>query len=520
MEDSPATRRGALIVRLAMLAAFATTLALGSLHADFPFIYHPDEPAKLAQVLTGQRNFNHPPFMLTLTRAVLDLGGITPTAPDAVRVGRWVSAAALALAAAGLTWLAGVYGGPGGAVCAAAALSTDAQVALAGHFFKEDALFALGFALTFCAGALHWRRRGTDTLLALGAAAGLAVSAKYVGGLAVGYALILAALAASPPDEAKGGWRVRARASGACALAAAAVFGLLNGVPLATHFEQFRRGLTLGLSVWENGNRSVGSRVPNLTFVGMFFLFTPLPVMAGAAAFWAGLRRHAFRTHADRWLAGLSPLWLLVAFSFSASTAVRYFLPISLMLDCTAGAAAPGLACWALGGWERRRGRPWPAWVPMVAGPGVILLFTLPGVGALVGGFGCDDREALRRWIARHLPPSAVIAEDSLARLEEAPRAGDTRLKQRVLSVPCVADLGDVAALRGLGVSWVVVCWYDSRRYVDPGKRPAKEAAADFERRGAFYRTLPARATRVWQSDLRQPFPMRPGLDLYRLDAR
>ena len=78
----------------------------------------------------------------------------------------------------------------------------------------------------------------------------------------------------------------------------------------------------------------------------------------------------------------------------------------------------------------------------------MLLLFPVPGAWALVDGFGRDDREALRRWIAGHLPPTALIAEDALAQLEAAPNPDDTKLSQRVLSRPAVSDLSDVAALR------------------------------------------------------------------------
>ena len=137
-------------------------------------------------------------------------------------------------------------------------------------------------------------------------------------------------------------------------------------------------------------------------------------------------------------------------FSFSASTAVRYFLPISLGLDAVAGAAWPGLAQWTLA--HVRPGRPFPARGATFASVAVIITFNLPRLCSLLHGFAGDDRAALRQWIAGHLPPSAVIAQDALAQLP-----GGAPLPQRVLSRTCVADFGDLAALRAQGVTHVVV---------------------------------------------------------------
>lgn len=486
--------------------------ALGLFHNDFPCEYHPDEPSKVAQLIDGTRNYHHPPLMLTLANTAARLGGVARQPADLARVGRTLSAAYLAGAAALLTVLAGIYGGTrGGVVTAAVALGTNSQAVLAGHFFKEDTLFMLALALTFVAGAVHWQRRGWLDRLALGAAAGLAVSSKYVGGLAVIYAFAVAALAKPERGMGKAGGGVAASV-GWCALGIVTVIALCNGPALWGHFEEIRAGWRLGVSTVETGNGGVGAQVPHWQFVGMLLWLTPLPVLLGALVFWVGLRNHPFRARADRWLAGLSPLWLTAVFSFSASTAVRYFLPVSLVLACVAGTALPGALRWAA---ERSGARAAfftrPA-TATAAAVGLVLLFSLPGTVSLLVGFAGDDRTALGQWIVANLPPGAVIAEDNLARLP-VKMLGD----RRVVDAPVVADLGDVAALRAQGVGYVVVCWYDSRRYVDPHKRPGADAR-DFLRRRAFYESLPSHARSLWKSDLRQPFPLRPGLELFALE--
>lgn len=505
--DPAAARPLSWPVAVAALLAGASMFLLSIIHNDFPFEYHPDEPSKVAQLVSGTRNYNHPPLMLTLTAWTTRLLGISPRAEHFARMGRTLSAAYLAGAVACLTIVAGWYGGTPGAAGAAVALGTNAQAVLAGHFFKEDALFTFGLALTFLAGEAYWRRRGRTRLLLLGAAAGLALSSKYVGALAVVYALALAALA----NDGEGEFHRRSWTNlGWCALGAAAVVGLCNGWALWEHFGQIRHGWVKGAETVGAGNQGVGAKVPHLQFVGMFFWFTPVPVLVGAGWFWVTLRDYPFRQHADRWLTGLSPLWLLAVFSFSASTAVRYFLPISLGLSCLAGIALSGGLRWAAARscWVAKRCNARTAsWAAAV----FLLVFNLPGLFSLLGGFAGDDHAALGTWIAQRLPPDAVIAQDTLAQLPLR------TLPQRVASVPAVADLGDVATLRARGITHVVVCWYDSRRYVDPRKH-SSAGDHDFLRRREFYATLPMHARSLWKGDLRQPYPLRPGLELFALD--
>ncbi len=507
------------------LLAGAVMFVLGIFHGGFPCEYHPDEPIKVAQLLDGTRNYHHPPLMLTLADAAARLVGVTRQPGHLARLGRTLSAVYLAGAVSLLVVLAGIYGATRRAVVtAAAALGTNAQAVLAGHFFKEDALFALTLALTFVAGAIHWRRRGGLDRLALGAAAGLAISSKYVGVLAVIYALVLAALAAKAEGRRQkaegkisrriaGGWFASSLyfcllPSAFCLLGTLAVIALCNGPALWGHFDLIREGWRLGVATVQEGNGGVGAQVPHWQFVGMLIVTTPLPVLLGAAWFWVDLRRFSFRTHADRWLAGLAPLWLTAVFSFSASTAVRYFLPVSLLLGCVAGVALPEAVHRTALWWGKAR----MATAAATAAVGLILLFSLPETISLLAGFAGDDRALLGRWVATNLPPGAVIAEDALARLP-AGALGNRRL----IAAPVVADLGDVEALRAQGIRYVVVCWYDSRRYVDPHKRPSAEAR-DFLKRRAFYESLPTHARSLWKSDLRQPFPLRPGLELFVLD--
>ena len=47
---------------------FTLALMLNTRHNWFPYFYHPDESAKVAQVMTGNWNYHHPMLLLaTLT---------------------------------------------------------------------------------------------------------------------------------------------------------------------------------------------------------------------------------------------------------------------------------------------------------------------------------------------------------------------------------------------------------------------------------------------------------------------
>jgi hypothetical protein len=161
--------------------------------------------------------------------------------------------------------------------------------------------------------------------------------------------------------------------------------------------------------------------------------------------------------------------------------------------------------------WVRRRWTIRPS-VTTCAAISLCALGQLPALVLLEHGFGVDDRRALRSYIAKELPANAIIAADELACLDAAPA-----LPQRIVARATIADLGDLTALRAQGITHVVVCWYDSRRYVTPGKQAAAGFEADFARRRNFYLGLKSDGRVLWQSELLQPFPLRPGLSLYQL---
>lgn len=488
--------------------AFILTLLLSVWHNDFPACYHPDEPEKVAQVLSGDRNFRHPPLMLDAASAVLHLVSDprNATSDHVVQVGRWLSAFYMAAACAGFTWLAGLYGGTLGAVFAGCLLAGNTHALLAGHFFKEDPLFALGLSLTFLAGAYRWRNQlSWFSLITLGAAAGFAAGTKYLGIVALVYALILESAIRRTPHSAPH----VARRLFLLLLSAFAVIFFLGNSWWHRLPELWRAIFEAGQTAYV-GNEGVGAKVPQAKYIGIFFLEPPLALLGLIVCVWTFKREaRPIGPHVDRWLLLCAPAAFLLIFSFSTITAVRYFLPISLLLACLGGVGLAEVTR-MIGNWARRRWDARPR-LTICAAVSVCALAQLPALIFLEHGFSMDDHRALRSYISAELPANAVIATDHLACLD------GTGLPQRFLTCRTIADLGDLAALRAQGVTHVVVCWYDSRRYVTPGRYPTAAAQADFRRRRDFYLGLESRARLLWNSELAQPLPLRPGLTLYEL---
>ncbi|MBV9128674.1 MAG: hypothetical protein JO117_11380, partial [Verrucomicrobia bacterium] len=340
---------------------------------------------------------------------------------------------------------------------------------------------------------------------------GFATATKYLGVLALLYATALELMAPRAATMRHPSWRLLA-----LWLVAVGTTLLLSISSWWGRFPELAQALLEAGHTTQAGNEAVGARVPHGQFVGMFFIETPPLVLLGVALFcrraWPRDAR-SIRTHFDRWLLLSAPFVLLLVFSFSAITAVRYFLPISVLLSCLGGCGL-ALGMQSASAWAHERWGFRPS-VTTCAAVAVCGLFQLPALLSLERGFATDDRRALREFVSTQLPPDAVIATESLAGLDAAPA-----LRQRVLTRKAIAELGDLAALRAQGVTHVVVCWYDSRRYVDPSKHPARGTEAEFLRRRDFYLGLEKHARLLWHRDIAQPFPLRPGLSLYALDEK
>jgi len=84
-------RRNALLALWSLLLFVACTV-LNTCHNRFPYFYHPDEPGKVRQVISGDWNLHHPMLLLQTTKLFVETTGVPRTEQPVVEAGRMVSA--------------------------------------------------------------------------------------------------------------------------------------------------------------------------------------------------------------------------------------------------------------------------------------------------------------------------------------------------------------------------------------------------------------------------------------------
>ena len=167
-----------------MLALFFICFALNTRHNGFPFFYHPDEPGKVEQVMTGEWNFNHPMLLLSTTKLAVEVLNVPSDRRRSLRRGvvcrRYLRPWRLWPCRCWPMWR-----GWAAALITGGALALHHQLYELAHYMKEDAALLMGVALTLLAAFAFWQRRSDWSAAALGVAGALATSGKYVGALAL-----------------------------------------------------------------------------------------------------------------------------------------------------------------------------------------------------------------------------------------------------------------------------------------------------------------------------------------------
>lgn len=494
-------------VTILFLCVFAAGMALFTQRNDFPFYYHPDEPGKVRQLVDRKRNFHHPMLLLTTAdiarRAVLwdeaknDLQRV-------VVVGRWVSAAFAAIAAAALAVLAArLHGMTAGCLTGALALANPLLFELA-HYLKEDTAFAAGVALTALALHIYTSQPDRRNLGWLGAALALAASGKYIGFalLPVVSAIVLAA----PVSE-----RLPRRGARAGLL-----LGVFAGVWLLFNWWIFKSPELIWQSLGEEtvkayGNVETTRRVPDAYYaiVQQSYGGWWTPALAGVWLVSAACRFR--KIPVTEWLLAGTVIVLSVVFSFTPKSSPRYYLPVSIALSYL-----------AVAGVARVLGRPSER-LPLFARrilpfAGLAVLIITLGVQwratkLRLDSFVHDDRAVLVAWVREHLPANAVIAQDEAVNLPEPGRRrehkGREPLPQRVLAHKQVALLGSVDELRAKGVTHIAVCARAYFRHYDASRNKAVVSPSR-----EFYDTVLHRSKKVWESPGGVINYLQPGLTL------
>ena len=515
MTEAPAARRAGLA--LALLVALAA-FALFSMDSRFPGYYHVNEPDKGIQILKDERNFLHPLLMLTATDAVGLVLGAPESLQEAIQQGRIVSALAAAVGLAALSLIGWSAGGWLGAVAVALFTGTSYVLYESAHYMKEDAVFTLGIGLFLLALVGFARRPSAGRAIALGAACGLAISAKYVGGVFVPLALVAILRARAPRDlpgegpQPRAPWRRRLAWMGLLLAALGLAVAAVN-YRVFTEFERFERGFS---TEWKHGVAGqlpdvdvAPTPVPHLRYRRNLKQVTPLILALALAGAVQALRRRG--PEPELGLVAAFSGWNLLVLSFSPLHSETYFLPVELGLRTLAGLMIPGVRDLAFfAGRPRLR----------VLGVGAALLVpfvaSLPPLGERVAAFRHDYRVDLMRWMSTNLPADAVIAQDGKARI---PTPDDWRFAgatmhgpQRVLfSRHLSTEWGSVEALRAKGVTHVIVAADDVRRY--------SRVRGGSTARRSFYEELAQDSTLLWKSPTHESWDtvLNPELYLYAL---
>ena len=128
---------------LIAIVCFAWCLFFYTRNNSHPFYYEKDAPSKVAQVLSGERNYYHPLLMLNAADATLRLSGEPRTSQNVGLAGRRVIALFAALSVAVFVLLAHRCGGWLAAVAVGVLLCMNALLLELAHYFKEDPAFSM-----------------------------------------------------------------------------------------------------------------------------------------------------------------------------------------------------------------------------------------------------------------------------------------------------------------------------------------------------------------------------------------
>ncbi len=493
------------------LALFAAGLALDTRHNGFPFFYHPDESAKVEQILTGQWNFHHPMLLLSTAAAVVKTFGVTRSEQAVVEAGRWTSAAFIAGAVVALALLAYAWRGWTASLATGGALLLQHQLFELAHYLKEDSALLLGVALSFLLSYVFWQKPNAWRATLLGAAVALAISGKYIGVFVL--AVALPALWLPPGKKGR-------RAVCFCG-ALAAVLVVVN-LPLLLHFGAFEKSFGGEMQEVVHGNRGMTRSVPHTQYWNIFRDNTTPVVWVLLAVFLTARWRERRAVSPVEWLIIAFPFAYALVLSFSPKSNDRYFLPATAVLTLLAAFGAVDAAR-LLTRWLPLRWALAVCAAALVISEGVSPPPPLDwrNLAEYFAAFQHDDNAEFLAWVRAELPADAVIAKDSRIKLPDPESKTDRRrfapLPQKILAGKYAADLGTMAELRERGVTHLAVSPTDYGRFLLPGLIPREGERADFARRKAFYEELLRDGERVFWRERGAVLYLHPGIRLYRL---
>ncbi len=493
------------------LVLFIGSLLLFTRDNGFSFSYHPDEDGKTFQIIQRERNFHHPLLLLNATDLAVHLARVPLTSQAVAVAGRWVSAAFAAGAVAALAVVGFYRGGWMAAWAVGLLVATHGKLYEAAHYFKEDTALVFGLAVFFLAAEMFSRAATVRTLRFLGIASALASSGKYVGVLALLFAIPLVWRAGAIPRR----WKT-------FALAFVATFLVLN-IPPTTHPASPFRSLKREVVGVTEGHRGMTREVPHAKYVPELREDLSRGVLVFAAVAVLAIVLRARRRSGSEWLLALFPIVYFAVISCSPKTGGRYLLPTSTVVCALAGFGVVEfvrlvLRVLRLNGKSPLRRVVWN--VTIANGAIGLLTAQLPLLRATMEEFRHDDRVELAAWIRANVPADAIIVEDRRVNLF-APAPGDEsgkpQVPQRVLDNDYAADLGTLEEMRAWGAVYVAVSQRAYDRFFSKNLKPQPAEKADYERRKEFYTRLFAEAELVRELKSQGNIYLQPGLRLYKL---
>lgn len=501
----------ALRVGLMAAAIFLGTLVLHTRHNDFPYNYHPDEHSKAGQIISGSRNYHHPLLMLSVTDILARVTFIDLKPQAVVELGRWVSALFAAGAAASLALLAWLRYGPIAGWGAGIAVALQADLFETAHYMKEDPALIFGIALSLLAAQVWWQAPGRKSLRFLGIACGLAAAGKYLGIIALGFALPLVIWHSASSLGRPARLKLFALAFGVTLLAA-------NLPVFATKLASPFRSIGNEIKGAGGGHHGITRQVPHDEYLGALWRNMPPAVLILASVYALIVFATARRRTPPEWAALLFPLGYLALISCSPKTADRYLLPVNVLLPFLGVLGAAEVAR-IIGGADSRPRRTLGRIVLAGLASWQIAALAAP-LQHTYEGFQHDDPTAVAEWIKANLPHNAVIAEDHRVHLSLEKTDGvsqNTRVPQKVYDASFAPELGTLDELRAKGVTHVAICKQSYGRYFSVKTTPREGVKTRFDEHREFYARVFEEGEPLKEWPGGQILYLQPGIKIYRI---
>lgn len=475
---------------------------------EFPFFYHPDEPGKIRQVVTGEWNFHHPMLLVGTVRSFVGLVGMESGEQSVANLGRVASALFGAVAILFFGTLAWQQAGLAGLIIVTLLLGLHHQLFELSHYFKEDTALLAGVALAFVAISGFWSRPTTVRTVLLGLACAIAVSGKYIGAFMVLLAIPVLLTAPATLNKSR-------TATLLLFLAVFATgFAFIN-FPFLQLFGKFTASFGREFEMVVHGQSGMTRSVPHGQYWNVFH-DNVNPVLAiflvvYMLAFWKTRQERSL----PEWMALLFPFVYSLALSFSPKSNDRYFLPATALFTYLAGLGVLECARWLSARFDLRA-KPTLACCLLLA-----IGSQLPSFYRYWNAFKTDDRAALRQWVEVHLPSDAVLVIDPRCGLPSPERAEDLKrqppLTQKVLRKKYASDFGTLDDLRSQGVSHVIVSKSDYGRFFLQSLRPHDSYRDKYDANRVFYERLFKEGRLLWQRDRGTVIYLHPGIEVYAL---